>query len=63
MKEELIKAIEEKRLGDFIIDNYDDMPMKTVKRLLILLTGYYFKEEDNEDLIEDITTYYRSDFE
>ena len=63
MKEELIKAIEEKRLTEFVIDQYNNMPMKTVKRLLILLTGYYFKEEDNEDLIEDITTYYRSDFE
>lgn len=53
MKEEIIKAIEENRLGDYIIDNYGDMPMKTVKKLLILL-AIYFKAEDKEDLIEDV---------
>lgn len=56
MKEELIKAIEENRLGDFIIDNYGDMPTKTVRSLLILL-GYYLREEDKEDLIEAIKNF------
>lgn len=53
MKEELIKAIEEKRLTEFVIDNYDDMPTKTVRRLLIMLS-MYLRGEDKEDLIEDI---------
>ena len=53
MKEELIKAIEEKKLTEFVINQYSNMPTKTVRRLLILLTGY-IKAEDKEDLIEDI---------
>ena len=62
MREEIIKAIEEKRLCDFIIDNYGDMPMKTVKKFLILL-AVYFRYERSEDLIEDIKTSYHEDFE
>lgn len=53
MKEEIIKAIEEKRLTEFVIDQYNNMPMKTVKKLLIVLS-MYFREEDKEDLIEDV---------
>ena len=53
MKEELIKAIEEKRLTEFVIDQYNNMPMKTVRRLLIVLS-MYLREEDKEDLIEDV---------
>lgn len=53
MKEEIIKAIEEKRLTEFVIDQYNNMPMKTVKKLLILLAEY-IKAEDKEDLIEDV---------
>lgn len=53
MKEEIIKAIEEKRLADYIIDNYGGMPMNTVKKLLIVLS-MYLREEDKEDLIEDV---------
>lgn len=53
MKEELIKAIEENRLTEFVIDQYNNMPMKTVRRLLIVLS-MYLREEDKEDLIEDI---------
>lgn len=53
MKEEIIKAIEEKRLTEFVIDQYNNMPIKTVRRLLILLAEY-IKTEDKEDLIEDV---------
>lgn len=53
MREELIKAIEEKRLTEFVIDQYNNMPMKTVKKLLIVLS-MYLREEDKEDLIEDV---------
>lgn len=65
MKEELIKAIEENRLGDFIIDNYGDIPTKTVRRLLILLAQYFTSlcDDCNEDLIEDIKNFYHEDFE
>ena len=62
MKEEIIKAIEEKRLTEFVIDQYNNMPMKTVKKLLILL-AIYFKAEDKEELIYDIKTLYHEDFE
>ena len=34
MREEIIKAIEEKRLTEFVIDQYNNMPMKTVKRVV-----------------------------
>lgn len=53
MKEELIKAIEEKRLTEFVIDQYGNMPTKIVRKLLIVLS-MYLREEDKEDLIEDI---------
>lgn len=53
MREELIKAIEEQRLTEFVIDQYNNMPIKTVRRLLILLAEY-IKAEDKEDLIEDV---------
>ena len=62
MREEIIKAIEEKRLTEFVIDNYNDMPTKTVRRLLILL-AIYFKAEDREGLICDIKNFYHEDFE
>lgn len=53
MKEAIIKAVEENRLADYIIDSYGDMSIKTVRRLLILLAEY-IKAEDKECLIEDI---------
>lgn len=53
MKEELIKAIGENRLTEFVIDQYNNMPVKTVRSLLIMLS-VYLREEDKEDLIEDI---------
>lgn len=62
MKEEIIKAIEEKRLTEFVIDQYNNMPMKTVKKLLIVLS-MYLREEDKEELIYDIKTLYHEDFE
>lgn len=62
MKEELIKAIEDKRLVDYIIDHYGDMPMKTVKKLMILL-AVRFRHERSEDLIDDIVEFYKEDFE
>jgi hypothetical protein len=62
MKEELIKAIEEKRLTDFIIDSYGNMPTKTVRRLLILLAEY-FRCECSTELIYDIERFYHEDFE
>lgn len=62
MKEELIKAIEEKRLRDFIIDSYGNMPTKTVRRLLILLAEY-FRCECSMGLIYDIERFYHEDFE
>ena len=62
MKEEIIKAIEEKRLTEFVIDQYNNMPMKTVKKLLTLL-AIYFKAEDKEELIYDIKNFYHEDFE
>ena len=65
MREEIIKAIEEKRLTEFVIDNYNDMPTKTVRRLLILLSQYFTSlcDDHSENLIEDIVTYYHEDFE
>lgn len=62
MREEIIKAIEEYRLGDYIVDNYNDMPMKTVRRLLILLADY-IKTDHREELIYDINKFYHEDFE
>lgn len=53
MREELIKAIEENRLAEFVIDQYGNMPTKIVRKLLIVLS-MYLREEDKEDLIEDI---------
>lgn len=53
MREELIKAIEEKRLTEFVIDQYGNMPTKIVRKLLIVLS-MYLREEDKEDLIEDV---------
>lgn len=53
MKEEIIKAIEENRLAEFVIDQYGNMPTKIVRSLLIVLS-MYLREEDKEDLIEDI---------
>lgn len=53
MKKELIKAIEENRLTEFVIDQYGNMPTKIVRKLLIVLS-MYLREEDKEDLIEDI---------
>lgn len=60
MKEEIIKAIEENRLADYIIDNYGDMSTRTVKSLLILLAEY-IKAEDKENLIEDIKILYKEE--
>ena len=62
MREELIKAIEEKRLTEFVIDQYGNMPTKIVRKLLIVLS-MYLREEDKEELIYDIKTLYREDFE
>lgn len=62
MKEELIKAIEEKRLTEFVIDQYNNMPTKTVRRLLILLAEY-FRCECSTELIYDINKFYHEDFE
>lgn len=65
MREELIKAIEENRLTEFVIDNYGDMPTKIVRRLLILLAEYFmeFDGEYNAEIIEDIKRFYHEDFE
>lgn len=62
MKEELIKAIEENRLTEFVIDQYNNMSMKTVRRLLILLADY-IKAEDREELIYYTKNFYHEDFE
>ena len=53
MREDIIKAIEEKRLTEFVIDQYGNMPTKIVRKLLIVLS-MYLREEDKEDLIEDV---------
>ena len=65
MKEELIKAIERCYLGDYVIENYSDMPIKTVRRLLILLSQYFTSlcDDHSDELIEDIKRFYHKDFE
>ena len=65
MKEEIIKAVEECCLGDYVIENYNNMPIKTVRRLLILLAQYFTSlcDDHSENLIDDIVTYYHEDFE
>lgn len=62
MREDLIEAIEEQSLTEFVIYQYNNMSMKTVRRLLILLAEY-FKAENREELIYDIKTLYHEDFE
>ena len=65
MKEELIEAVEKCRLGEFVLDQYGNMPTKTVRRLLVLLAQYFTELGDDcsDDLIEDIEKFYHEDFE
>ena len=64
-REDLINAIEDCSLGDFVIDEYDNLPTKTVRRLLILLAQYFTSQcaECTADLIDDIVDNYSYDFE
>ena len=61
---ELIASIKDCSLADYIIEHYEDMPTKTVKRLLILLAQYFTSQCDKcrEDLIYDIVEFYKEDF-
>ena len=61
---ELIASIKDCTLGDYVLTQYDNMPNKTVRRLLILLAEYFTSNCDKcrEDLIEDIERFYKEDF-
>ena len=66
MREEIVKAIEDNKLTEFVIDQYGNMPTKTVRRLLILLAWYFTERSDDwsrVDFIGAIEKYYQEDFE
>lgn len=62
MRDKLIEAIREDMLYDFIIEQYRDMPLKSVYRLLLLL-AVYFRTGFKDDLVWDIKNSYSDDFE